>query len=195
MGEENSEEGEGFANAFLEHYGIKGMKWGVHRKASSQHEDRTVEGSTRTKLGFHKKPQLSGPSPIVLKTAPGAKIKTAGGQNHSPSEDAKRVAVFKQQAKASTTDSLSTKELRDLVDRMNLEQQYGRLNPQQESLGKKFVKNSVPLALKFGSGMAVNAAKSKYGDTPDPKVQVALKLGEMVAQQLQQGNGNGKKKK
>ena len=200
MGDENCEEGEGFTNAFLEHYGVKGMKWGVHRRSSSLHEDHTVDGSTRAKLGFHKKPKLSdGPATVEVKTVPGKRVKTSGGQNHSPSEDAIRTAKIKQQAKASTIDSLSTKELRDLVDRMNLEQQYDRLNPKQASLGEKFVKSTLStggsLAVKYGPTLAVNRAKKQYGDNSDPRIQAGLKVADFLATQLRENNNGGKKKK
>jgi len=193
-------EGEEFAGAFLEHYGVKGMKWGVHRRESSRHEDSTNDGGSRvsnviSKIRDHKKLGTpGGPTDVVVKTAPGKRVQTAGGQNHSPSEDAKRTSAYKQQAKASTIDSLSTKELRDLVDRMNLEQQYSRLNPKQESAGAKFVKKAMPVAMKYGSGMALNAAKSKLGDSSDPKIQIGLKVAEMLVSQMQNNNG-GKKKK
>lgn len=88
---------------WLEHYGIRGMKWNVRRDNGGS----AVEVST--------------------KTYPGKKVVAKGGTNQSPSADAIRVAASKQIAKKSTTDALSTKELQDLVNRMNLEQQYSRL--------------------------------------------------------------------
>lgn len=87
----------------LAHYGIKGMRWGRRKSEGSS----AVEVSTTA--------------------TPGKKVTAKGGQNSPPSSDAIRVAAAKQKAKTSTTDALSTKELQELVNRMNLEQQYSRL--------------------------------------------------------------------
>lgn len=87
----------------LAHYGIQGMRWGRRKSEGTS----AVEVST--------------------KTNPGKKVIAKGGQNHPPSQDAIRAATFKQKAKASTPDALDTKELQELVNRMNLEQQYTRL--------------------------------------------------------------------
>jgi len=70
----------------LEHYGIKGMRWGVRRDNPS-------------------------------------------GSSTPSSDDAKKTAEYKARVKAGGTKSLSTRELQDLVNRMNLEQQYNRSRP------------------------------------------------------------------
>jgi hypothetical protein len=104
----------------LFHYGVKGMKWGVRRDRSGRD---------------------SGPEDVTIKTTPGKKVQTRGGRRQEVSEDAVKTAISKQKAKSSTTDALSTKELQELVTRMNLEQQYSRLSEGQQSAGKKFVSN------------------------------------------------------
>jgi len=88
----------------LKHHGIKGMKWGVRRPLGP-----------------------TGRVEVTTITTPGKKVKAEGGSGQPAHEDAVRVATSKQKAKMSTTDSLSTKELQELVNRMNLEQQYSRL--------------------------------------------------------------------
>lgn len=101
----------------LAHYGVKGMKWGVRK---SEHP--TAQ-------------------PVEIKKVPGKKVVTKGGKFRPSSDDALRVATSKQIAKKSSTDALSTKELQELVNRMNLEQNYKRLSTQQQSVGKKFIAN------------------------------------------------------
>lgn len=99
---------------FLEHFGVKGMRWGVRRDSA---------GSAQA---------------VTTKVTPGKKVSATGGSGLHPSDDAIRVAGLKQKAKKSSTDALTTKEMQDLVQRMNLESQYSKL--QHSSSGKKFVK-------------------------------------------------------
>jgi hypothetical protein len=109
---------------FLEHYGIKGMKWGVRKDRSGGRDQKGV--------GY------------VVKPGKGI-VKTTGGKGHMPTEDAVRKAATKQKAKASSTDALSNQELKQLVERMNLEQQYKKLSAQQstQSAGAKFIKGMI----------------------------------------------------
>lgn len=98
----------------LEHYGVKGMKWGVRKRPRT-------------------------PVDVTVSQKPGKRVRAEGGKYQPASADAKEVAEYRQKAKRSTTDSLSTKELQTLVNRMNLEQQYSRMSQQNVSLGKKFM--------------------------------------------------------
>lgn len=75
---------------FIQHYGVKGMKWGKRKK-------RSVETSSSTS------------------SAPARQL----------SDDYKTARSLKGKSSA----ELSNKELQTLVSRMNLEQQYARLNP------------------------------------------------------------------
>lgn len=100
---------------FLEHHGVLGMKWGVHRN----------------------KP--SGPVQVSVVAPTGKRVKTSGGQNHPASADALKVAALKQRGKASSVSSLSNAELQQAVARMNLEQQYSRLAAPKQNAGKKFI--------------------------------------------------------
>lgn len=118
----------------LSHHGVKGMKWGVRRRSSS------------------------GPSPVTVRALPGKRVLVKGGSGHSPSEDAVRTAVLGQKARSSTSHSLSNKELQDLVQRMNLEQQYSNLSSRQNvstvRKGGKVVKDILSV------GTTVNQAVS-----------------------------------
>lgn len=113
---------------FLAHYGVKGMKWGV-RKAP-----------IRVKVG--------------TETVPGRRIKTTGGTGQRASADAVRAAVYKQKAKKSTTDALSDKELRALINRMQMEKQYNDLRPKPFYAG----------AVKFILGQAEQTGKNTVRD-------------------------------
>lgn len=109
-------------NIPLQHYGIKGMHWGVRRDHPG------ADGSS---------------VPVQVHTRPGQMVKAEGGRNHPPHEDAVRVAVARQKAKHSTTDSLSTKELQELVNRMNLERQYSQItagDPRNQSDAQRILK-------------------------------------------------------
>lgn len=105
---------------FLRHYGIPGMKWGRRKSKSPSYEK---------------------------------SVKTFGGKSPhrnlsvSPkSIDAQKARNYKDRAKSSGTDALSTKELENLVKRMNLEQQYSRLNPPQVSAGRQLMNSLMPVA-------------------------------------------------
>lgn len=56
------------------------------------------------------------------------------------STDAANAKKFSSKAKTSGTDSLSNKELQDVVTRMNLEQQYSKLNGQSVAKGQSATK-------------------------------------------------------
>lgn len=101
----------------LAHYGVKGMKWGIRRKKPRPRVD-TVEARN----GKVRKVTLSEKSSRM-----------------SPHTDATRVAVLRQRAKERSTDTLSNDELKSVVNRMNLEQQYSNLSQQRKSAGRKFL--------------------------------------------------------
>lgn len=92
----------------LEHYGTKGMKWGVRRENNA------------------------GPTQVEFKQkTPGSRVrvKTTKGGGQAPSHDAVQAKVFRQTAKKSGPQTLSNKELQALVTRLNLEKQYAQLTP------------------------------------------------------------------
>lgn len=102
-------------------YGKLGMRWGVTTRPDG------------TKVG---KPRAG---EVQVKTTPGKKVKTAGGEKVTPHEDAVKARVGRQVAKRSTTDALSNQELKAVVERMQLEQRYQQLSTADKSAGKKFV--------------------------------------------------------
>jgi len=98
----------------LEHHGVKGMRWGVRRKA-------TV-----------------GPREIIVSDKR-KKLKTSGGEGHPAHADAVRARTLGQKGKKSGLKSLSDKELNDYARRLQLEQNVKRLNYNEKSAGKRFV--------------------------------------------------------
>jgi 2'-5' RNA ligase len=102
----------------LEHYGIKGMRWGVRRR-------RDVTTETHLDTGLRKRQ---------------TKVRAAGGEAHPAHTDAVKAAVAKQIVKKSGTDALSTQDLRELANRLQVENQVSLL---MSSKGKKFVQGQL----------------------------------------------------
>jgi hypothetical protein len=157
----------GFAHSdisgFLEHHGIKGMKWGVRRGRSSP----------------------TGPTKVVVqtKTSPNRKtsVKTQGGEAHPAHGDAIAARKAQQKLKKSGSHSLSNSELQRIATRLNLEQQVTRLTPPsglaRVVAGRKFARD---LAKGPEGKLAVQgvkaAAKSKRVRRAAAKVAVTAAL-------------------
>jgi len=62
---------------------------------------------------------------------------------HPQSDDAQRVAESKGKVKSGGTKALSTKELQELVTRLNLEQQFDRLQPSAKKQTTKFIADTL----------------------------------------------------
>jgi 2'-5' RNA ligase len=119
----------------LAHFGVKGMHWG-QRKADPDTRSVTIEKSAAArpvsgiKLKERKYRSVNQDTAVTVVTRPGQRVATRGGSNRPADPDAVKAAVQKRIARSSSTDALSTKELQELVTRMNLEQQYSKLtNP------------------------------------------------------------------
>lgn len=107
---------------FIEHYGIKGMHWGIHTRTSTRSTPNPVapKATSHVPSGSKRKTQL----------------KVEGGQNHSAHPDAIRVAEAKAKLKKSGTAALSNQELRDVANRVSLENQVKVLTSKK---GQQFV--------------------------------------------------------
>lgn len=109
---------------FLVHYGVKGMKWGVRRTRAERRAARAAPSETKVKGG----PATRGSQDITVKTKAGKGVTgTKGGKRNVATDEAVKTKAARQKAKASTTDALSNKELKEAIERMNLEQQFVRL--------------------------------------------------------------------
>lgn len=126
------------ADDFLEHFGVKGMKWGVRKKESR----------------------------VSVATGPGGRIRTTGGHNRPPSSDAVKAARLRQKSKKSSVKSLSNEELATLLKRMNLERQYKDLQGDNAfRKGAKFVRELLSAGrlakevIDFGGTVATSVKK------------------------------------
>jgi 2'-5' RNA ligase len=132
---------------FLEHYGVKGMKWGQRRERGAA----AVTTVTRTNRGVR---------------ANKTKVKAKGGHAQPATPDAIKAAVQKQKLKKSGPAALSNKELQELATRINLEKQVQQLTATK---GKKVVartlgntgQQQLQRVSNEAGGKAVDAALSK----------------------------------
>ena len=103
-----------YSEEFLEHYGVRGMKWGVRRTRSQLSSSRSKRDAKKA--------------------------------SRAASEDTKRHAKNRSRG----TKALSDSELRELVNRMNMEQNYGRMNK------GKVAKGTAKIAAILAVGKTVN---------------------------------------
>lgn len=150
--------GERAVGNFLEHYGKKGMKWGVRKRDTT-------------------------PTDVAVQTKPGKLVKAKGGKFQAPSEDAIRAAMIRQRAKKSSIDSLSNKELQELVNRMNLEQQFHRLknDPNRTILGVRVAKAALDGGAADLAVSGLGQAAARAGKASNPQVVAGLKIAGMMA--------------
>jgi hypothetical protein len=78
-----------------------------------------------------------------------------GKSSHPESEDHRNAAAAKDKARKHGTKSLSNKELQDMINRMNLEQQYARVAPTPK--GVRFLKAGA----KFTGDVLINVGKQQ----------------------------------
>lgn len=130
---------------FFAHFGVKGMHWGRRKAEPNRNEELIVRSAPAKKAApFSKEAayrRRNADTAVTVTTRPNTRLTSKGGSNIKPHPDAVRSAAAKRIAKSSTTDALSTKDLQELVSRMNLEQQYSKLTAPQTSVGRKFVNN------------------------------------------------------
>ena len=123
----------------LYHHGIKGMKWGVRR--------------TREQLGYRtspkKKKRSSNDENVFMKTAKktGKAISTtasnASAKHKAKKEEERRTKEARarnEKLKNKPISDMTDEELRQKIQRIQLENQYKALNPKKVSAGEKFAK-------------------------------------------------------
>lgn len=131
---------------FLEHYGVRGMRWGVRRDRSSPVAVTPTATSTVPRGSLRK-----------------TKIKTEGGENHPAHEDAVKVARAQAKLKKSGTAALSNQELLELQNRLNLERNVSQLVSTTGRVGKgrKFVRDLTGLNRELNEAINVPYQSSR----------------------------------
>jgi 2'-5' RNA ligase len=135
------------ADDFLEHFGVKGMHWGQRKSEPVKVNTRAVtvkktlpkEGQAFALTAKGKYQRNNADTAVTVYARPGQRLSTRGGSNRKASEDAVRAAAARRVAQSSTTDALATKDLKALVERMNLEQQYAKLTVPTPTRTQKFI--------------------------------------------------------
>lgn len=153
--------------ATLQHWGIKGMKWGVRRY---QNKDGTL-----TALGRKREREMN------------EKLKSAKKENEALKKENEALRKKTTPASRDTRD-LSDDELRQKINRLYMEKQYSDVykqlypeKPKEEHPGKKFVKQMwsstlAPALVNVGKSYVEKSLKKALGleDKPDPNKQLEL---------------------
>jgi hypothetical protein len=108
----------------VEHYGVKGMRWGVRKEAP---EAVSAKAMSVVPQGKRRR----------------TKIEVEGGENHPAHEDAIKVAEAKTKLKKSGPAALSNRELQEVATRLNLERNVAQLvsGNSQTAKARQFIKN------------------------------------------------------
>lgn len=127
---------------FLEHFGVKGMKWGV-RNTRERVGDVILErgfavSTTGSRARAAERARNRAAKPVKV-TQKGKKLKTSGGKGRSAHPDAVLARTIGQVAKKSGHHALSNEELKIYSQRLQLEQNAKRLRYNEMNPGKKFV--------------------------------------------------------
>lgn len=157
--------------AFLFHYGVKGMKWGVRKdqagpgfgvtRAHIEARQKAVEARRREARPAQDTQARDTIGPTKYNKT---KIKTKGGEDHPAHDDAVNTALIEQKLKKSGPAALSNQELRIINERMQLEQNTARLVSERKNNGKGFVSNLLKKNSKQTVDRGVQKVFNQAGD-------------------------------
>ena len=145
----------------LMHWGIKGMKWGV-RRYQNKDGSLTPAGKKRYDKEMAKLKEEEKIAKNKLRTQAKLNKLDEKRKEIEALKSGKPIAKSTKQHSKPSVKDMSDEELRQTVNRLLMEQQYAKLNPQQVSAGQKFVKkvmNDVvtPAATEVGKNVLKDA--------------------------------------
>ena len=145
----------------LMHWGIKGMKWGV-RRYQNKDGSLTPAGKKRYDKEMAKLKEEEKIAKNKLRTQAKLNKLDEKRKEIEALKSGKPIAKSTKQHSKPSVKDMSDEELRQTVNRLLMEQQYAKLNPQQVSAGQMFVKkvmNDVvaPAATEVGKNVLKDA--------------------------------------
>lgn len=154
----------------LYHHGVLGMRWGV-RKYQKKDGSLTSLGKKRRaegKFGGGGDPAVKkkSTSKNEVEKKSSSKKKETDGMSDNELKDRVGNLEKNEQRKSKSISEMSDQELQRTVNRIRLEQEYHRLNPEKISVGKRFttkVVNDVivPAAVEIGKNALKSVATSQ----------------------------------
>lgn len=152
----------------LYHHGTKGMKWGVRRyqnkdgsltPAGIKRYNREVQKLKDREASIKAKEKAKKYQDKLDKKKSELDEREAALKGKPASKSTSKPTATNKQSPTKSIKDMSDAELRAVVNRLQLEQQYRNLNPQQVSKGKKFVDSVVgkvlaPAAQEVGKEVA-----------------------------------------
>ena len=180
-------------NDELYHFGIQGMKWGVRRY---QNKDGTLTHSGRERMlsnarKYERKANTSVATNYLAKSRKARlQQKAKDARDEVRRSDLKKARAKNETRKVEASkpkkvSEMSDDELRQRINRIQLEKQYSQLNPKKVSAGEKFAKYVfqnviVPNATSLAKEYTLKLGKEYLGlDEPKPKTQ-SEKLRDMA---------------
>lgn len=163
---------------FLEHYGVKGMRWGVRRSASELARGSSSESTTKKS----NRPAWQSP-PSKAKSAMDKPVKLSRKESRRAkkqkelSKDAIEFNSLKQKVKKNGLESLTNDDLKKINQRMELQQKYSKAFPKKKN---PFVEILVEGVLSEVGTTAVSAAIAKGDPIKTAKIKTAIELGRVA---------------